>query len=216
MWWFKVYQWYCWVCVSIVTGPRSLTVLGRDVTLEKTCGSIADCTFDELCGRVSVFILFFFFLKTIPSTNLSVLQNKKSVSSVTQKLILNNDFWLCSNHRYPSYTGCILDHLSTGSQSGFGSHAHTHSTPSHTKSTTNQNCSDSKHFSCLFIASAFCFFPPLCTYCPSLCSQTESPSLHLGPIFSSMSKSKSIDNFVNSWARCASYKAARYSNLQRL
>ncbi|KAI3364263.1 hypothetical protein L3Q82_011070, partial [Scortum barcoo] len=34
-----------------VTGPRSFTVLGRDVTLEKTCGSIADCTFDELCGR---------------------------------------------------------------------------------------------------------------------------------------------------------------------
>ncbi|XP_040920368.1 lactation elevated protein 1 homolog B [Toxotes jaculatrix] len=34
-----------------VTGPRVLTVLGRDVTLEKTCGSVADCTFDELCGR---------------------------------------------------------------------------------------------------------------------------------------------------------------------
>ncbi|CAJ1078134.1 lactation elevated protein 1 homolog B-like [Xyrichtys novacula] len=34
-----------------VTGPRVLTVLGRDVTLEKTCGSIADCTFEELCGR---------------------------------------------------------------------------------------------------------------------------------------------------------------------
>ncbi|XP_070782439.1 lactation elevated protein 1 homolog B [Enoplosus armatus] len=34
-----------------VTGPRLLTVLGRDVTLEKTCGSVADCTFDELCGR---------------------------------------------------------------------------------------------------------------------------------------------------------------------
>ncbi|XP_059212198.1 lactation elevated protein 1 homolog B isoform X2 [Centropristis striata] len=33
------------------TGPRLLTVLGRDVTLKKTCGSIADCTFDELCGR---------------------------------------------------------------------------------------------------------------------------------------------------------------------
>ncbi|KAF7230507.1 lactation elevated protein 1 homolog B isoform X2 [Nothobranchius furzeri] len=33
------------------TGPRVLPVLGRDVTLEKTCGSIADCTFDELCGR---------------------------------------------------------------------------------------------------------------------------------------------------------------------
>uniref|UniRef100_A0A3B4VBG3 AFG1 like ATPase b n=1 Tax=Seriola dumerili TaxID=41447 RepID=A0A3B4VBG3_SERDU len=39
------------VCVSIVTGPQVLTVLGRDVTLEKTCGSIADCTFEELCGR---------------------------------------------------------------------------------------------------------------------------------------------------------------------
>ncbi|XP_037304736.2 lactation elevated protein 1 homolog B isoform X1 [Pungitius pungitius] len=34
-----------------VTGPRLLTVLGRDVTLEKTCGSIADCSFDELCGK---------------------------------------------------------------------------------------------------------------------------------------------------------------------
>ncbi|KAF7648203.1 hypothetical protein LDENG_00160430, partial [Lucifuga dentata] len=34
-----------------VTGPRVLTVLGRDVTLQKTCGSVADCTFDELCGR---------------------------------------------------------------------------------------------------------------------------------------------------------------------
>ncbi|XP_029281821.1 lactation elevated protein 1 homolog B isoform X2 [Cottoperca gobio] len=34
-----------------VTGPRFLSVLGRKVTLEKTCGSIADCTFDELCSR---------------------------------------------------------------------------------------------------------------------------------------------------------------------
>lgn len=34
-----------------VTGPRLLTVLGRDVRLEKTCGSIADCSFDELCGK---------------------------------------------------------------------------------------------------------------------------------------------------------------------
>ncbi|XP_063757542.1 lactation elevated protein 1 homolog B isoform X2 [Eleginops maclovinus] len=34
-----------------VMGPRLLTVLGRDLTMEKTCGSIADCTFDELCGR---------------------------------------------------------------------------------------------------------------------------------------------------------------------
>ncbi|XP_013865464.1 lactation elevated protein 1 homolog B isoform X2 [Austrofundulus limnaeus] len=34
-----------------VASRRVLSVLGRDVTLEKTCGSIADCTFDELCGR---------------------------------------------------------------------------------------------------------------------------------------------------------------------
>ncbi|XP_015225080.1 PREDICTED: lactation elevated protein 1 [Cyprinodon variegatus] len=34
-----------------VIGPRVLTVLGRDVILQKTCGSIADCTFDELCGK---------------------------------------------------------------------------------------------------------------------------------------------------------------------
>lgn len=53
------------MCVSLVTGPRLLSVLGRDVTLEKTCGSIADCTFDELCGRVSdvfflqIYILYF-------------------------------------------------------------------------------------------------------------------------------------------------------------
>ncbi|XP_038137554.1 lactation elevated protein 1 homolog B [Cyprinodon tularosa] len=34
-----------------VIGPRVLTVLGRDVILQKTCGSIADCTFHELCGK---------------------------------------------------------------------------------------------------------------------------------------------------------------------
>uniref|UniRef100_A0A3P9NDC1 AFG1 like ATPase b n=1 Tax=Poecilia reticulata TaxID=8081 RepID=A0A3P9NDC1_POERE len=34
-----------------VTRSRVLTVLGRDVTLQKTCGSIADCTFEELCGK---------------------------------------------------------------------------------------------------------------------------------------------------------------------
>uniref|UniRef100_A0A3Q4HW62 AFG1 like ATPase b n=1 Tax=Neolamprologus brichardi TaxID=32507 RepID=A0A3Q4HW62_NEOBR len=36
---------------KLATGPRVLSVLGRDVTLEKTCGTVADCTFDELCGR---------------------------------------------------------------------------------------------------------------------------------------------------------------------
>lgn len=39
-----------------------LRVLGRDVILEKTCGSIADCTFDELCGRVSIAQIVFLLL----------------------------------------------------------------------------------------------------------------------------------------------------------
>lgn len=43
------------VCISIVTGPRVLTVQGRELRLEKTCGNIADCTFKELCDRVSYF-----------------------------------------------------------------------------------------------------------------------------------------------------------------
>uniref|UniRef100_A0A8C8M1B6 AFG1-like ATPase n=1 Tax=Oncorhynchus tshawytscha TaxID=74940 RepID=A0A8C8M1B6_ONCTS len=34
-----------------VTGPRVLTVQGRELRLEKTCGNIADCTFKELCDR---------------------------------------------------------------------------------------------------------------------------------------------------------------------
>jgi len=41
----------CLVCV--VTGRRVLTVQGREVVLEKTCGSLADCTFQQLCGSVS-------------------------------------------------------------------------------------------------------------------------------------------------------------------
>ncbi|XP_072299268.1 lactation elevated protein 1 homolog B [Eucyclogobius newberryi] len=31
--------------------PRVLSVQGREVTLRKTCGSVADCTFEELCGQ---------------------------------------------------------------------------------------------------------------------------------------------------------------------
>ncbi|XP_060790491.1 AFG1 like ATPase a [Neoarius graeffei] len=34
-----------------ITRPRSLTVHGRTVTLNKACGTIADCTFEELCDR---------------------------------------------------------------------------------------------------------------------------------------------------------------------
>ncbi|XP_053315926.1 AFG1-like ATPase [Spea bombifrons] len=34
-----------------VTRPRILKVQGRELKLSKACGSIADCTFDELCDR---------------------------------------------------------------------------------------------------------------------------------------------------------------------
>ncbi|XP_062324291.1 lactation elevated protein 1 homolog B [Osmerus eperlanus] len=34
-----------------VKGPTVLTMQGRHLTLEKTCGTIADCTFQELCDR---------------------------------------------------------------------------------------------------------------------------------------------------------------------
>ncbi|XP_026146582.1 lactation elevated protein 1 homolog B [Carassius auratus] len=34
-----------------VTRPRVLNVQGREVTLSRTCGTIADCTFPELCER---------------------------------------------------------------------------------------------------------------------------------------------------------------------
>lgn len=32
--------------------PKILTIKGRNVTFEKTCGQVVDCTFDELCDRV--------------------------------------------------------------------------------------------------------------------------------------------------------------------
>lgn len=31
--------------------PKTLSILGRNVTFNKTCGRVADCTFDELCDR---------------------------------------------------------------------------------------------------------------------------------------------------------------------
>ncbi|XP_040284785.1 AFG1-like ATPase isoform X2 [Bufo bufo] len=37
-----------------VTRPRILKVQGRELKLSKACGSIADCTFEELCDRVRV------------------------------------------------------------------------------------------------------------------------------------------------------------------
>ncbi|XP_066463561.1 AFG1-like ATPase isoform X2 [Eleutherodactylus coqui] len=37
-----------------VTRPRILKVQGRELKLSKACGSIADCTFEELCDRLRV------------------------------------------------------------------------------------------------------------------------------------------------------------------
>ncbi|CAB1331278.1 unnamed protein product [Coregonus sp. 'balchen'] len=36
-----------------ITRPRTLKLLAREVSLMKTCGTIADCTFEELCDRIS-------------------------------------------------------------------------------------------------------------------------------------------------------------------
>ena len=32
-------------------GPKTVRIKGRDVSFAKVCGAVADCTFDELCGR---------------------------------------------------------------------------------------------------------------------------------------------------------------------
>lgn len=37
-----------------LTRPRILRVQGRELRLRKACGAVADCTFEELCDRVSV------------------------------------------------------------------------------------------------------------------------------------------------------------------
>ena len=34
--------------------PKTLTIKGRNVTFEKTCGQVVDSTFEELCDRVSL------------------------------------------------------------------------------------------------------------------------------------------------------------------
>ena len=33
--------------------PKTLRIRGRNVTFQRTCGQVADCTFAELCDRVS-------------------------------------------------------------------------------------------------------------------------------------------------------------------
>ena len=34
-----------------VVRPKTIRIKGRDVTFAKTCGQVADCEFEELCGR---------------------------------------------------------------------------------------------------------------------------------------------------------------------
>lgn len=46
--------WFRLIFFITVTRPRSLKVHGRILTLDKACGTIADCTFEELCDRVSL------------------------------------------------------------------------------------------------------------------------------------------------------------------
>lgn len=80
------------VCISIVTGPRVLTVQGRELRLEKTCGNIADCTFKELCDRVSyfhnyllyhsLFIFFVFISLSLSPNSVSLLLVIVSLSSL--------------------------------------------------------------------------------------------------------------------------------------
>lgn len=36
-----------------IVRPRTITHFGRDLTFRRTCGQVLDCTFDELCNRVS-------------------------------------------------------------------------------------------------------------------------------------------------------------------
>lgn len=57
--------WVTWIRFSlffVVTRPRSLKVHGRTLTLNKACGTIADCTFEELCDRVMIDHWFIIFL----------------------------------------------------------------------------------------------------------------------------------------------------------
>ena len=37
-------------------GPRTLTILNREVVFQRTCGRILDSTFNELCRRVRIIL----------------------------------------------------------------------------------------------------------------------------------------------------------------
>lgn len=44
-----------------IVRPRTLSIRGRNVSFERTCGQVLDSTFEELCDRVSYFSFFFFY-----------------------------------------------------------------------------------------------------------------------------------------------------------
>lgn len=49
----KIFKMLCSMENDIIR-PRTLTIMGRNVTFNKTCGQVIDSTFNELCARVSV------------------------------------------------------------------------------------------------------------------------------------------------------------------
>ncbi|CAA9994476.1 unnamed protein product [Nesidiocoris tenuis] len=46
----KIFKFLCSMENDIIR-PRTLTIMGRNVTFKKTCGQVIDTTFDELCAR---------------------------------------------------------------------------------------------------------------------------------------------------------------------
>lgn len=193
--------------VSIVTGPRLLRVLGRDVTLKKTCGSTADCSFDELCGRVSVLSWF-----VLPFTSVIVKQNRCSVFSSIYHLSQR-----VSNKHKKKTTYMISDNKSRftmqeGSTDCMYAHTRTHTVHSPTQDplATNQNCSNSKHFSYLFIILFLAAFVYLLSK-PMLSNWIIFPQSQ--SYFLLNVKKQSIEDLVNSWAGCASNKAVWYSSV---
>lgn len=48
----KIFKFLCSMENDIIR-PRTLNIMGRNVQFNKTCGQVLDCTFAELCERVS-------------------------------------------------------------------------------------------------------------------------------------------------------------------
>jgi protein AFG1 len=48
----KVFKYLCSLENDVIRA-RTISIKGRDVTFNKTCGQVLDSTFSELCDRVS-------------------------------------------------------------------------------------------------------------------------------------------------------------------